>query len=480
MALSDADVSQLAGKWVQVKLTGAQRSFSLNPAADTWVDQDNPTANHGAEASMKVQYKNALNASEKRGWMKFDLTGAAGGTATTGAAHSFRFTVNSITPSTSDQVVIGFQTCASAPSWTETSLTWANQSDCSVAFTKTQLVFPPPVGSTSTITVPITDTEAGLLAGKWVQVKMAGDVTTVPPSMDVASKEDSSSTKRPLLTVHYDPATFTVKTKEDATQANRPELKVFVESRSDVQQRYDGDSDEPIFENDVAGGQIRQFTSGPPGLLAEYRGSLLSPSYPYVSGHGDVVNTADASGNQTATYRYDSFGNVVSQTPSTDPDLSALKDRYVGRWERQFDGTVGIILMGARPYDSILGRFLARDPVPGGSANAYDYVSGNPVNRYDLDGDCWQAWQKNCRKRLIAFYNRNRWLVTVGRAAWACGKSGAAGILVGGAIGVGFGVAIPGMILGGVSFCAFAVWYKLKAPAGSPPLPPPLATTGKK
>jgi hypothetical protein len=44
MALSDADVSQLAGKWVQVKLTGAQRSFSLNPAADTWVDQDNPNA----------------------------------------------------------------------------------------------------------------------------------------------------------------------------------------------------------------------------------------------------------------------------------------------------------------------------------------------------------------------------------------------------------------------------------------------------
>jgi hypothetical protein len=256
-----------------------------------------------------VQYKNALNASEKRGWMKFDLTGAAGGTATTGAAHSFRFTVNSITPSTSDQVVMSFQTCASAPSWTETSLTWANQSDCPVAFTKTQLVFPPPVGSTSTITVPITDAEAGLLAGKWVQVKMAGDVTTVPPSMDVSSKEDSSSTKRPLLTVHYDPATFTAKTKEDATQANRPELKVFVENQSDVRERYDGANDAAAFETDSTGAHTRRLTQGPAGLMTEYRGTSLSASYAYHSGHGDLVNTADTAANVTATYRYDPFGN---------------------------------------------------------------------------------------------------------------------------------------------------------------------------
>ncbi len=31
-------------------------------------------------------------------------------------------------------------------------------------------------------------------------------------------------------------------------------------------------------------------------------------------------------------------------------------------------------------------RFLAKDPVEGGSANDYDYANGDPCNSYDLDG----------------------------------------------------------------------------------------------
>lgn len=41
-------------------------------------------------------------------------------------------------------------------------------------------------------------------------------------------------------------------------------------------------------------------------------------------------------------------------------------------------------------YDARLGwsRFLEVDPIEGGSANDYDYVSGDPVNGLDLDGMC--------------------------------------------------------------------------------------------
>jgi hypothetical protein len=42
--------------------------------------------------------------------------------------------------------------------------------------------------------------------------------------------------------------------------------------------------------------------------------------------------------------------------------------------------------MGARPYDPTLGRFLAVDPIDGGSLNSYDYAGQDPINGYDLSG----------------------------------------------------------------------------------------------
>lgn len=45
---------------------------------------------------------------------------------------------------------------------------------------------------------------------------------------------------------------------------------------------------------------------------------------------------------------------LISGT-SPDPDVSKLKNRYVGRWQRAQDSTTGLILMGARPYDLPLG-----------------------------------------------------------------------------------------------------------------------------
>lgn len=42
--------------------------------------------------------------------------------------------------------------------------------------------------------------------------------------------------------------------------------------------------------------------------------------------------------------------------------------------------------MGVRLYDPTTGRFLQTDPIPGGSANAYDYAGQDPINQFDLDG----------------------------------------------------------------------------------------------
>ena len=47
----------------------------------------------------------------------------------------------------------------------------------------------------------------------------------------------------------------------------------------------------------------------------------------------------------------------------------------------------GEIAMGARSYIPQLGRFLQPDPRPGGSANAYSYTFGDPVNTSDPSGE---------------------------------------------------------------------------------------------
>jgi hypothetical protein len=48
--------------------------------------------------------------------------------------------------------------------------------------------------------------------------------------------------------------------------------------------------------------------------------------------------------------------------------------------------------MGARQYSPLLGRFLEVDPIEGGCSNAYEYVSGDPVNHLDVAGTA------NCKK----------------------------------------------------------------------------------
>lgn len=47
----------------------------------------------------------------------------------------------------------------------------------------------------------------------------------------------------------------------------------------------------------------------------------------------------------------------------------------------------GTIDIGARSYVPQLGRFLQPDPQPGGSANAYAYTHGNPLNESDPSGE---------------------------------------------------------------------------------------------
>src|SRR6185369_11494153 len=59
---------------------------------------------------------------------------------------------------------------------------------------------------------------------------------------------------------------------------------------------------------------------------------------------------------------------------------------WLGAKQRSHDTLSGITLMGVRLYNPDSGRFDQTDPVPGGSANPYDYCNQDPINCTDLDG----------------------------------------------------------------------------------------------
>ena len=126
---------------------------------------------------------------------------------------------------------------------------------------------------------------------------------------------------------------------------------------------------------------------GPVGAVATYHGPPTAGSvvtFPYFNGHGDSTATADSTGARTGLVKsYDPFGNqdVASYTNGTD-------EAWTGAWHKKTDISANLVHMGAWPYDPTRGRFLSVDPIDGGNPNNYEYASQDPVDGYDLTGEC--------------------------------------------------------------------------------------------
>jgi RHS repeat-associated protein len=148
---------------------------------------------------------------------------------------------------------------------------------------------------------------------------------------------------------------------------------------------YAGGSDSPAWtEEGKAWTRNIGALGGSLGALQKSNGEI---TFQIADMHGDVIATADDDPEATellSTQKFDEYGN-----PQQSGFLEGGSAEYgwLGANRRRTQLPSGVIQMGVRSYVPAMGRFLSPDPIPGGSANAYEYAGGDPVNNFDLTGE---------------------------------------------------------------------------------------------
>ncbi len=113
-----------------------------------------------------------------------------------------------------------------------------------------------------------------------------------------------------------------------------------------------------------------------------------SGSYEYYhnDGLGSTRQLSNDNQSLTQTTTFDAFGNIESSAGS-----SSNAYKYAGQWGYRNDGDDGLMHVGARYYDPLVGRFISADSYLGEmgnpqSLNRYVYCEGDPVNGVDPSG----------------------------------------------------------------------------------------------
>jgi RHS repeat-associated protein len=162
---------------------------------------------------------------------------------------------------------------------------------------------------------------------------------------------------------------------------------------------YAGPGSSPAWTANTTGEWTRNIYSIG-GTLAAVQSNGETPVLQLTNLHGDIVATAYASetaSSLAATADTSEFGVPATSVPP--------KYSWLGALQLPTELPSGVIAMGVRSYVPQLGRFLQPDPVPGGSANAYSYTFGDPVNSSDPSGALtygFSAWAQAANESMSA------------------------------------------------------------------------------
>ncbi len=211
-----------------------------------------------------------------------------------------------------------------------------------------------------------------------------GDITTLPANDAEASAEHEltntyytdnqvASQKQNEQTVGYnlDPAGRTLETISTGKPNN-----------STIISHYAGPGNAPAWTLNPVSSEWRRNITGISGSLVAIQNNGETPELQLTNLHGDIIAKAYLS--ETAT-------ELAAKADTSEfgvPTVTApAKYAWLGASELPTELPSGVITMGVRSYVPQIGRFLQPDPVPGGSADAYSYTFGDPVNSTDRSGE---------------------------------------------------------------------------------------------
>ena len=138
------------------------------------------------------------------------------------------------------------------------------------------------------------------------------------------------------------------------------------------------------------------YDSGGKPYAGVYRASDEETSTPFllITNHrGDVLALTDTAGQRFATWTYDEWGVITTSTTEATGSITASLAadiasrqplRYAGYC---YDTETKMYYCSARTYDPLTRQFLSKDPAKAdGEESAYQYCSGNPVEKVDPSG----------------------------------------------------------------------------------------------